>query len=184
MPFHLEYSSKSFDLTEKIQGYLDKKLNKLDRFLPDIENVHAMLSSMKSARRESDRYAVEITVRGKGYILRTEERASDITVAIDNSMDRLQRQIERLKGKRSKGRGDGLSAAEVAEKVAPKQEASQIVKRKQFIVAPMDEEEAIEQMKLLSHEDFFIFYNVQTESINIMYRRRDGAYGLIEPKLE
>ena len=184
MTFHIEYASKSFDLSEKIKEYLDKKLSKLDRYLPEIENVHVMLSSMKSARKENDRYAVEITARGKGYILRTEERAADITIAIDSSMDRLQRQIERLKGKRSRGRGNGLSAAEVSETLAPPDEKNQIVKRKQFIIAPMNEQEAIEQMKLISHEDFYIFFNIKTDSINILYRRRDGAYGLIEPKLE
>ena len=97
----------------------------------------------------------------------------------------MHRQIERFKGKRSHGRGDGVPASEVLPvPVEPSSEVkTAIVRRKSFTLVPMDENEAIEQMALLDHEDFFIFYNVNTNSVNVLYQRRDGDYGLIEPKL-
>jgi putative sigma-54 modulation protein len=98
-------------------------------------------------------------------------------------LDKLQRQIERYKGKRQRGRnGRGAPEAvsppveEVEEEAGPT-----IARRKRFPVAPMDELEAIEQMSLLGHESFFVFFNVASNSINVLYRRRDGTYGLIEP---
>jgi putative sigma-54 modulation protein len=95
----------------------------------------------------------------------------------------LQRQIERYKGKRQRGRNgravpeaEALPAEEVEEEAGPI-----IARRKRFPVSPMDEMEAIEQMSLLGHENFFVFFNVNSSSINVLYRRRDGTYGLIEP---
>jgi putative sigma-54 modulation protein len=96
----------------------------------------------------------------------------------------MQRQIERFKGKRARGRGDGISASEVvAIPIEEEEIPNAIVRRKSFTLVPMDEAEAIEQMALLDHEDFFIFYNVNSGSINVLYRRRDGDLGLIEPKI-
>ncbi len=127
----------------------------------------------------------QITVRGKGFILRSEERADDIFAAMDTAVEKMQRQIERYKGKHYKGRGDGKSAAEVVEVVPPEEDTGEIgpiiARRKTFRLQPMSELEAIEQMLLLGHENFFIFYNVNTNSINVLYHRRDGSYGLIEP---
>ena len=96
--------------------------------------------------------------------------------------------MDRYKGKHYHGRGDGRSAAEVVEEVAsPVEEPDQlppvIARRKQFRILPMDELEAIEQMELLGHDNFFIFYNAETSKINVLYRRRDGSYGLIEPEI-
>ena len=96
---------------------------------------------------------------------------------------KIQRQMERYKGKRHKGRGDGKTASEVTPEVSEEEgseDRSLIVRRKKFVLAPMDELEALEQMKLLSHEDFFVFYNAVTNSVNVLYLRRDGLYGLIE----
>jgi putative sigma-54 modulation protein len=98
----------------------------------------------------------------------------------------MSRQVERLKGKRIRGRGDGTPASEVAPEAAEVEETPPqptIVRRKQFTLHPMDEQEALEQMVLLGHENFFIFYNANTSSMNVLYRRRDGTYGLIDPKV-
>jgi len=111
---------------------------------------------------------------------------------LDTALDKIQRRIERYKGKRYRGRGDGRSAAEVVpqpeEVVEVEEEETEevtpmIVRRKRFILQPMDEMEAIEQMSLLGHENFFIFYNINTHAINVLYRRRDGTLGLIEPEI-
>ena len=98
----------------------------------------------------------------------------------------MQRRIERFKGKHYRGRGDGKSAAEVTETAVPEEESGElgpvIARRKHFPILPMNELEAIEQMLLLGHENFFIFFNPNTNAINVLYRRRDGTYGLIEPE--
>ncbi len=105
---------------------------------------------------------------------------------MDTTLDKMQRQIERYKGKRERGRGDGTPASAIApvEPITDDQSpAPIIVRRKEFTLVPMDEAEAVEQMALLGHENFFIFYNANSNQINVLYRRRDGTYGLIEPKI-
>lgn len=105
--------------------------------------------------------------------------------AIDKAADKMQRQIERFKGKRNRGRATGVPISEITSEpeVVEPETRTAIVRRKTFTLVPMDENEAIEQMALLGHEDFFIFYNVNTNSINVLYTRRDGDFGLIEPKI-
>jgi putative sigma-54 modulation protein len=101
----------------------------------------------------------------------------------------MQRRIERYKGKHFRGRGDGRSAAEITPVVAEESDEESeelgpiIARRKKFMLIPMDELEAIEQMSLLGHDSFFVFYNVNTQGINVLYRRRDGTYGLIDPEI-
>jgi len=162
----------------------------LDRYLASIDETRVDLAYLKSARNASDRQVAQITIRGKGFILRSEERADDLFAAIDAAVDKIQRQIRRFKGKRNRGRGDGMNTKEMAaqaeiamEAEAEFEEEPVIARRKQFTLIPMDENEAIEQMKLLGHEDFFVFYNANTSTINVLYRRRDGSYGLIEPQI-
>ena len=191
MTLQVEIYSRNLELTERIQDYVTKKVSRLDRYLPGIEEARVDLAYIKSARSLSDRQVAQLTVRGKGFILRSEERADDIFAAIDTALEKMQRRIERYKGKHYRGRGDGKSAAEVAEDVEPEpiseEESSElppaIVRRKRFILTPMDELEAIEQMSLLGHESFFVFYNANTNAVNVLYRRRDGMYGLIEPEI-
>jgi putative sigma-54 modulation protein len=188
MAFEVEIVGRSMEVTDRIQDYVDKKVKKLDRYLPGIEEARVDLAYVKSARSASDRQVAQVTVRGKGFILRSEERADDIFAALDTSLEKLERQIERFKGKRQRGRGDGKSAAEVtlapAEEEEPEEQGPVIARRKQFRLSPMDEYEAIDQMQLLGHENFFIFYNATTNAVNVIYRRRDGTYGLIEPEID
>ena len=188
MALEVEVNGRNMEITERIQDYVTKKVSKLDRYLPGVEEARVDVAYVKSARSANDRQVAQITVRGKGFILRSEERADDIFAALDTALDKLQRQIERYKGKRFRGRGDGRSAAEVvAEAVPPEEETGElgpiIARRKRFMLIPMDEMEAMEQMDLLGHENFFIFYNVNTNSVSVLYRRRDGTYGLIETEL-
>lgn len=186
MAIKVDIFTKNIKMTERLEEYVNKKITKLYRYLKDIDETRVDLSYIKSARSASDRQVAQVTIRGKGYILRTEERADDIFAAIDASVEKMQRQITRLKGKRQKGRGDGTPLSELASELPELEdveEAPEITRRKTFTLVPMDELEAIEQMKMLGHEDFFVFYNMDTESINILYHRRDGGYGIIEPKL-
>ncbi len=180
----VEILGRNMDVTDRINNYVEKKVAKLDRFLNTIDETRIELSHVKSARSAADRHVAQITVRGKGFILRTEERADDIFSAFDSGIDKMVRQIERYKGKHYRGRGDGKTAADVVPiEVEAEQEQNEIVRRKRFELLPMDEIEAIEQMKLLGHDNFFIFFNAKENAINVLYRRRDGTYGLIEPNI-
>lgn len=186
MAFHIDITGRNMEVTDRLNEYVTKKVSKLDRYLNDIIEAHVDLAYAKSARSASDRQVAQLTIRGKGFILRSEERADDIYAALDSALDKMQRRIERYKGKRNRGRGDGRSAAEVVPLFEIEEEETDepvIVRRKHFIMSPMDESEAIEQMSLLGHEDFFVFLNAATESINVLYKRRDGTYGLIEPEI-
>lgn len=178
---------KNMELTDRINEYINKKISKLDRFLGDIEETRVDLDYQKSARNPSDRQVAQITIRGRGYILRTEERSDDILTAVDQALEKMHRKIERFKGKRARGRGDGTSTAEAALEPSTTTEAPEpqpiIARRKTFHLVPMDEMEAIEQMIQLGHESFFVFYNANTNKINVLYKRRDGAYGIIDPTL-
>jgi putative sigma-54 modulation protein len=186
----IEIVGRDFEVTDRIAEYVNKKVARLDRHLSMIEETRIELGYNKSARSALDRYVAQMTSRGKGFILRSEERADDIRAAIDTALEKLDRQASRYKGKRFNNRGDGKSAAEVVE-IEPEilaeleqEEPQVIVRRKKFDLIPMAEEEAIEQMKLLGHDNFFIFYNAKTGAVNVLYRRReDDTYGLIEPQV-
>src|SRR4030065_758222 len=186
MTLDVQVYGRNVEVTDRILDYARKKVSKLDRYLYDLEDARVDLAYNKSARSAADRQVAQITVHGKGYILRAEERSDDVFTALDSALEKLQRQMERFKGKRQKGRGDGKPASEVIPLVAEEEgeeDQSLIVRRKKFVLTPMDEIEALEQMKLLSHEDFFVFFNSVTNSVNVIYLRRDGLYGLIETEI-
>jgi putative sigma-54 modulation protein len=182
----VEVQTRNIRLTEKIEEYVNKKAGNLDHYLPAIDEVRVELSHHKAARDANDRNVAQITVRGKGFTLRSEVRKDEALAAFDGALDNMQRQIERHKGKHYHGRGDGRSAAEAVDDVIDDEtgELSPLfAKRKKFVLYPMNEDEAIVQMRNLGHDNFFIFYNAETSKINVLYRRRNGSYGLIEPEL-
>ena len=186
MTYEVQIFGKNMEVTDNVHDYVSDKAGNLDRYLKEIESTRVDLSYVKSARSAADRQVAQITVRGPRILLRAEERADDILAAFDTALGKMQRQIERFKGKRKRGRGDGRSAAEVAPvsfEDELEEEEMVIARRKKFTVYPMVVEEALEQMKLLGHNNFFIFYNGETNSMNVLYRRRDGSYGLIEPEI-
>ena len=187
MTVEVDIFSRNMEVTDHIKDYVGKRVSKLDRYLGGIDEARVDLAYVKSARSASDRQVAQITIRGRGFILRSEERGDDIFTAFDTALDKMQRRIERYKGKRNHGRGDGRSTADVAPMPVVEEETEEelheIVRRKRFPLVPMDENEALEQMSLLGHESFFVFYNANTSKVNILYRRRDGTYGLIEPEV-
>ena len=185
MTVDVEIFSRNLDISERIKQYITKKASKLDRYLSEIEQVKVDLDYVKSARNATDRFVAQITVRGRRALLRTEERADELAPAFDLAIDKMQRQLSRYKGKHYHGRGDGRSVSEIVS--APNANSDELVsvisRRKTFNLYPMGESEALEQMKLLGHDNFFIFYNIETDTICVLYRRRDDTYGLIEPKI-
>jgi putative sigma-54 modulation protein len=187
MAIQVDVQTRNIRMTDHIKDHVEKKAGKLDHYLPAIEEAYVELTYHKSARSAADRNVAQITVRGKGLLLRTEERADETLIAFDSAIEKLQHQIDRYKGKHYHGRGDGRSASDVEENAAPVDETGElpalIARRKQFRILPMNDLEAVEQMKLLGHDNFFVFYNAETSKINVLYRRRDGTYGLIEPEI-
>jgi putative sigma-54 modulation protein len=147
---------------------------------------------VRAARSAADRQVAQLTVHTRGQVLRAEERKDDIFAAVDAVLDKMQRQIERYKGKRARGRGNGASADTVAEmtdealldETDTETETTPVVRRKRFGLTPMNEAEAVEQMALLGHDNFFVFYNSDSHRVNVLYRRHDGNFGLIDPEID
>ncbi|MBN1264534.1 MAG: ribosome-associated translation inhibitor RaiA [Anaerolineales bacterium] len=178
----------NIEINEKLEDYATKKVSKLDHYLDSIEEAFMDLKFDKNARNANDRQVAQLTVRGRGTLLRAEVRTDDIFNSIDAVMDKMYRQIERYKGKRRRSRGDGRSLSDMIAAPVDLTEDEmlepQIVRRKKFMLTSMNEQEAIEQMLLLGHENFFIFLNGNTTSVNVLYRRHDGTLGIIEPEID
>ncbi len=182
----VEIQPRNLHLNESLEKHIHLKAEKLDRHLPQLEIVHVDVAYHRAARDKADTFSAEITVRGKGLLLRAEEHAEEAQMAFDAALDKLERQIERFKGKHYHGRGDGRSAAEAAELIVDDdtgEPSALVAKRKRFVLVPMSEEEAVMQMRDLGHENFFVFYNAESSRINVVYRRRNGSYGLIDPEM-
>ncbi len=184
---------RNVNVTERVQEYVEKKVGKLERYLPIIDEARMELSQ-EDTRSAQHRMIAQLTVRSRGKVLRAEERDQDVFAAIDLVTEKMQRQITRFKDRLySRGQVRGAEtvrvpevaepAAEVdVELVAEAEPVGSIVRTKTFLVTPMNPEEAIEQMELLGH-DFFVFYNSEVDGINVIYRRRSGDYGLLQPEL-
>lgn len=180
---------RNVEITDRLEDYVEKKVNRLTRYLPTIDEVRMELT-VHQTRSAQDRQVAQLTVRNRGTILRAEERSSDLSASIDAVLDKMYRQIMRYKGKRHRGRAQARQVEEplteeeleaLEELDLDSEEPHHIVRIKRFPTPPMDEEEAIEQMELLGH-DFFVFLNAESGEINVLYRRRDGDYGLIIPQ--
>ena len=163
---------EKIQVTDSIKDYIQEKLSKMDKYLDNPENVEAkILIKIKGVEQR-----VEVTIQTKGYFLRAEESHSDLYAAIDLIIDKLERQFRKYKTKlldksRQENIQDSFDIEEAIEE--------EIVKRKKIYLKPMDEEEAIMQMELLGHT-FFVFKNIETDTICVIYKRHDGNYGLIE----
>ena len=189
---------KNIQVTDRLREYVETKVDKLDRFLPTITDARMELAS-EQTRKHGDRQIAQLTIHSKGMMLRAEERSGDIFTSVDMVMDKMKRQIDRYKSKR-RGRLRGAQSREIEDLGFEDREVDAeelldeineddetldgtIVRVKRFQVSPMDPEEAIEQMELLGH-DFFVFYNADGGQFNVIYRRRDGNYGLIQPEID
>ncbi len=172
-------SARNLETTPRLREYVEQKVGKLDRYLPSIDEVQVDLI-VENTRSAAHRQVAQLTVRVQGTILRAEERTQDMFASIDAVLDKMYRQIARYKGKR---RGRGQVAAEALPIEEPMEETEgEIVRVKHFDVRPMMPEEAIEQMELLGHH-FYVFLNVDENAINVVYKRNDGDYGLLQPEL-
>lgn len=176
---------ENVEVTEAIREYVKKKVSKLERYFdtPPTSDVHVKISVYNNEQR------IEITIPMTDLLLRAEERHYDLYAAIDLVVDKLERQIRKYKTKvNRKFRQKGAPKHVFAELEKEAQEARQeldddeieVVRTKRFNLKPMDSEEAVLQMNMLDHA-FFVFTNAVTGDTNVVYRRNDGRYGLIEP---
>ena len=177
----LQITGTNMEIIPTVRRYVERKLGKLNRHLPNIIDSRVEISEEKT-RSPRQHYLVRATVDGNGAVFHGEERGEDLFKAIDRVAAIMIRQLEHHKGKLySKGRGSSLARGEFSESAEP-EFAGKVVKVKRFAVKPMTQDEAIDQMELMGH-DFFLFFNADTEEFRLLYRRRDGDYGLIELEL-
>jgi putative sigma-54 modulation protein len=174
-------AKNNVEVSETIRAYVEKKVGKLGRYLPTLDECKVEISR-EGAKLPEQRFTVQVTLDSRGVLIRAQEKSKDMRTAIDKIVNVLSKRIERYKGKLyDKSRGVSFArqgaAIEEEEIEAPKR----VVKTKHFLVKPMPVDEAISQMELLGH-DFFLFVDADTERLNLLYRRDDGNYGLIEPE--
>lgn len=192
-PVRVTVKGKNIEVTPALRDYAEKRVAKLNKFFTwrgDIV-VEVALSV------ERDTHVAEITYSMGGLLMRGESRTKDLYASIDQASDKIERQVRRYKNKlrrwehQSPRKGDGSAPdagapapdEPVEAEEADAADAPRVVRTKRFAIKPMDVEEAIMQMELLGH-DFFVFANASTDEVNVLYRRKDGQYGLIEPTLE
>ncbi|MGB9787225.1 MAG: ribosome hibernation-promoting factor, HPF/YfiA family [Dictyoglomus turgidum] len=172
----INYVSKNVNITENLQEYAERKLSKLSRFFDNIENIEVVFSE-EDWRDGSKRHRVEVTLKANGKIIKASEANQDFRSSVDLVVDKLEAQLKKLKEKLvDKGRRTESIRGILIEET--KEEKPEVVKVKRFLLKPMDLEEAILQMELLGH-DFFIFRDAETDKIEVVYKRKDGKYGLI-----
>src|SRR5438876_5587967 len=177
----LQVKGRNVEVSDAIRTYAEEKLAKLERQLNDPTRVELELAVERNPSIAANHIA-EATVWTKGPVLRARERSSDMKASIDQLADKLERQVKRYREKRRRGRhAQPEGGLPEGTPVVPAEAEPVIVKTKQFAVKPMGPEEAVLQLELIGH-DFFVFRNAESDQINVVYRRLDGNYGLIEPQ--
>ena len=193
----LQLHGKNFTISDQVEKYVQKKIGGLERYLSDLQEARVEIRQ-EHTRNAGTQAVVQATLRANKIFLRAEERTDTVYAAIDLVANKIHRQVARYKGKREDRRHgqkhyhqtppqekeveeDLLLDEEIVAELV-EESTREIVRVKQFLVTPMNEEEAVEQMELLGH-DFFIFFNANLGRINVLYRRSDQDYGLLDPQL-
>jgi putative sigma-54 modulation protein len=176
----LEVKGKNVAVTPKLRDYAQRKMGKLAKQLAEPTRVEVELAVERNPSI-ADNHIAEATIWTKGPVLRAREAAPDMRVSIDRLVDKLERQVTRYRQKRrhEHERHDVPEELTNPTSIRPEEDAV-IVKTKQFALDPMTPEEAIVQLELIGH-DFFVFRDLGSGEVNVLYRRLDGDYGLIEP---
>ena len=174
-------TGKNVHVSSSLKSYTEKKIGKLDHYLPSLTDAHVVFTKEKT-KKENQTHLVQVTLRSNGAVIRGEQRADEFSGAVDAVMEKLQKEIDRWKGRhyhsRDTGERENMTLQKADAMTSPK-----IVRRKRFVTPPMTEKQAIKAMDKLDH-DFFLFLNRATDSLNVLYRRKDGDYGLIQPEPE
>ncbi len=169
--------AKNIELTQALKDIVQKKISKLEKYFDVEVDAKATLSVQKNIQK------IEVTIPFNGVILRCEESTDDMYKSIDLVEDKLERQIRKQKTKLSRKHNGSVRFAAIEESAAgQEEEEGSLVKVKKFGVKPMNSEEAILQMDLLGH-NFFVYQDAESSKVNVVYKRKDGNYGLLEPEL-
>ena len=173
---------KNIDVTPGIKSAVEDKLGKLDKYFAQETDADVTLSVNKNEQK------VEVTIPVKGGIIRAEEISDDMYASIDMVEETIERQLVKYKNKlvnKKKTYRDNFTSEFVDLDFEEDEEEStvKIVRTKKFGIKPMDPEEACIQMELLGHS-FFVFLNADTDEVNVVYKRKSGTYGLIEPEFD
>lgn len=169
---------KGMNLTDDVINYAEKRFATAERYFENIQEANLIIS------KERGLFKSEVTISMSGTVIRGESKTQDIYASIDDVLDKIKRQIKKYKESFVERRRETKKFLEKTEASALEttvEDFPKIVKVKKFVLKPMDEEEAIMQMELLGHT-FFVFLNSNTDKINVVYKRNDGNYGLIEPE--
>ncbi|MFC4779732.1 ribosome hibernation-promoting factor, HPF/YfiA family [Eubacterium multiforme] len=166
--------TKNMELTPALREMVEKKVSKLDKYFESNVSAKATLSVQKN------RHRVEIAIPFNGVLLRAEEITDDMYKSIDKVQEKLVRQIRKQRTKLAKRQNDSLRFAELAADDSINENEGKLVKTKKFAVKPMNVDEAILQMELIGH-NFFVYKDADTNNISVLYKRKDGDYGLLEP---
>jgi len=177
----LQVKGKNVEVSDSLKDYARQKLGKLEKHLNDASRLELELQVERNPSISENQVA-EATIWTKGPVLRARESSSDMKASIDLLVEKLERQARRYREKRRRGPGRNHDQPLAGRSVVAEEESPVIVKTKQFAVKPMSPEEAVLQLELVGH-DFFVFLNGDTNDVNVVYRRRDGDYGLIEPQV-
>ena len=169
--------AKNMELTEALKEIVQKKISKLEKYFEKDVEAKATLSVQKN------RQIIEVTIPFNGAILRGEESTSDMYKSLDLVEDKLERQIRKQKTRLSRKHGGSVKFGELNDiDTKAEEDLGKLVRVKKFGVKPMNSEEAMLQMDLLGH-NFFVFQDADTNKVNVIYKRKDGDYGLLEPEL-
>jgi putative sigma-54 modulation protein len=187
MAAKVEIFAHELKLDQDLRDYVTDKTERIDRYMDEVDEARVDLSFRRATRSAQDRYKAQITLRGKGFVLRAEEQTDQIQSAFDAVLDKIQRQMERYKGKHYRNR---INAADLSEQELIEADAAEgdepvlpIARTKKFMLYPMSPAEALEQMRLLGHEQFFVFYNMDAACVSVLYRRGDESFGQIDTEL-
>ena len=170
---------KNIEVTPALNDYAEKKVTKLLKYFEDVSGKAEVM-----LRVERELHIVEVTVTMGGLILRGEEATNDMYASIDGVLEKLERQVKKYKTRINRKVRQDVATEQLNAGAVVKDNGNslaEIVKTKRFAIKPMSEQEAAMQMDLLGHT-FFVFMNAETEEVNVIYKRKDGAYGLIEPE--
>ena len=169
-------SGKNIDVTEGLKAAVNEKLGKLEKYFTPDTNVIVTLSV------EKERQKIEVTIPVKGNIIRSEQVSNDMYVSIDLVEEVIERQLRKYKNKIvDKQQAATNFQKEYIDKDYEEEDEVKIIRTKKFGIKPMYPEDACVQMELLGH-NFFVFYNAETEQVNVVYKRKGNTYGLIEPE--
>jgi putative sigma-54 modulation protein len=173
------FNGRNYSVTDDVRAYAEKKFGKLENYFTENTEIHVTLSKTRGEEK------AEVTIPMKGTTVRAEETSNDMLTAIDLLQEIVERQLRRNRKKLidRKQNAPSLSSyfTEFEDDEDVEEDTIRIVKSKRFALKPMDPEEACFQMDMSNH-NFYVFYNSETDQVNVVYKRRDGDYGLIEPE--